>query len=529
MRLRLQIEALLLGLVVVFVISSYLVERFVVYTSFIQLERDRAGDNIQRCVEALQREQERLGTLAANWATRDEAYRHARDRDGAFSEANVTSAGFLAANLDLIAFVDAHGSPVWGNFWDRASRTLLPLVLEKETWLRPALDSVTASGLSSHAGLVPGSRGTMIVAVAQVPAGDLAGPPQGHIVMGRLLNESLRTGLVDQTRVDFVMWTEAEIPAAESQVFQDAARLGAPLILDGSLGRYLRAYRVLPGITGEPLLLFRALLPRNVTAEGRWSLRVSIAFTVAVSLALLVVVGFMFERIVSRPLHRLTVSVAEIRESGDLSGRVPELSRNEIGLLAAEFNQMLDRLQRDDTRRALLTEELRRLSERDGLTDLLNRRQFDSVLAAEWARNGRNGLPLSMAVLDVDFFKSYNDTHGHQAGDQVLIQIAGAMRSAIGRPGDVVARYGGEEFAVIMPATTLEGALKLAETIRRAVGDLHIPRGASESGGVVTASLGVATLVPEIGLPPETLFRQADHALYIAKGRGRNRVDQYGV
>lgn len=171
-----------------------------------------------------------------------------------------------------------------------------------------------------------------------------------------------------------------------------------------------------------------------------------------------------------------------------------------------------------------VNEELRRLSSLDGLTGIANRRYFDSYLVQAWNQDKRDSHELSLVMLDVDFFKLFNDTYGHLAGDDCLRQVAQAIRSVVKRPSDLVARYGGEEFAIIMPNTPIGGALTVAENIRQAVENLGILHQKSVVRDVVTISLGVACIKPVEVQTPEILIQAADHALYEAKKNGRNRV-----
>jgi diguanylate cyclase (GGDEF)-like protein len=167
---------------------------------------------------------------------------------------------------------------------------------------------------------------------------------------------------------------------------------------------------------------------------------------------------------------------------------------------------------------------LARLAARDGLTGVANRRSFDANLLREWERARRSGRPLTLLLTDVDSFKAYNDDQGHQAGDTALITVAEALQQAAARSTDLVARYGGEEFAVILPETPPEAGHMMAERLRQWVSALHIPHACSPIAPWLTISIGVATLVPGPGDPPELLLEQADRALYQAKAAGRNRV-----
>jgi len=174
-------------------------------------------------------------------------------------------------------------------------------------------------------------------------------------------------------------------------------------------------------------------------------------------------------------------------------------------------------LAREIGRRAQAEDKLEELATTDALTGLKNRRKFDSAIEAEWRRAARHKTPLALLMIDADHFKSYNDTHGHQAGDQVLVGVAICISDSVRRAGDCVARYGGEEFAVLLPGLASEDALLVAETIRQKVQQW------SEDPTVTTVSIGVASLTPTTSMEWSVLVKAADKALYAAKAGGRNR------
>ena len=180
------------------------------------------------------------------------------------------------------------------------------------------------------------------------------------------------------------------------------------------------------------------------------------------------------------------------------------------------------------------TEELERANRRleaisrtDGLTQVANRRQFDERLKEEWCRIGRQRLPISLLLLDIDYFKAVNDRYGHLVGDDCLTTVAAICANEIQRSGDLLARYGGEEFAVLLPATPSEGAEQVAERLRQAVENAIVYPGAQEAAVSLSVSIGVATQVPGKGEACGELIRRADAALYGAKEAGRNRVMTY--
>ncbi|OQW91057.1 MAG: hypothetical protein BWK79_17925 [Beggiatoa sp. IS2] len=192
----------------------------------------------------------------------------------------------------------------------------------------------------------------------------------------------------------------------------------------------------------------------------------------------------------------------------------------------AQLQQEIQERQRIETELQRANRELERLAALDGLTQVANRRRLDEYLQQEWQRLSRVNSALSFILCDVDYFKRYNDTYGHQAGDECLRQIAQAIRRAVRRPSDLVARYGGEEFALVLPNTDINGAMQVAASVHWEVKLLKIPHAHSSVSEYITVSVGVATIenTPDYNNTPSVLIGLADSALYEAKNQGRNRI-----
>lgn len=165
----------------------------------------------------------------------------------------------------------------------------------------------------------------------------------------------------------------------------------------------------------------------------------------------------------------------------------------------------------------------------DPLTKVANRRHFEEDFTREWKRLCREQKPLSLILLDIDYFKSYNNTYGYQLGDNCLIQLAEALQQVVRRPNDLVARYGGEEFVVLLPDTDREEAIAVAENIQAEIKALNIPHSASEVSDRVTVSIGINTCIPCESQEPCILIKGADMALYRAKQQGRDRFLTFSV
>jgi diguanylate cyclase (GGDEF)-like protein len=256
------------------------------------------------------------------------------------------------------------------------------------------------------------------------------------------------------------------------------------------------------------------------------------------------IIRSILQKQVANPLLRLVRAMRLLGSSGEHhldSADLPTQSKDEVGELARHFASMAERVQNARQQlelkvreRTLELEEanvameevnrkLMEMSTTDGLTGIPNRRRFDATLEEEWRRARRTGSYLMLAMIDVDWFKKYNDHYGHQAGDDCLRNVARILESNAHRAGDLVARYGGEEFALIVTMSEPERALYFAESVCTAIEQAALPHEMSPFGHI-TVSIGVAGAVPREGETAEALLKKADGALYLAKEQGRNRA-----
>ncbi|MFP6848277.1 MAG: sensor domain-containing diguanylate cyclase [Pseudomonas sp.] len=205
---------------------------------------------------------------------------------------------------------------------------------------------------------------------------------------------------------------------------------------------------------------------------------------------------------------------------------VVHVLRNESGEVEALIGFMFDISERKQTEQQLLQlqQQLEELSYLDGLTGVANRRMFDSRLQVEWNNAQRTGQPLSLILLDIDFFKEYNDHYGHIQGDDCLKNVGQALSRAAVRPRDLMARYGGEEFVLLLPETDALAAAQVAERCRQLIEEQNILHARSQVAPLLTLSLGVGTLMPGPHDQPQTFIEQVDRLLYKAKHQGRNRA-----
>ncbi len=205
---------------------------------------------------------------------------------------------------------------------------------------------------------------------------------------------------------------------------------------------------------------------------------------------------------------------------------VVHVLRRKDGTVEALIGFMFDISERKRTEEKLarVQQELEELSYKDGLTGIANRRMFDSILEVEWGQAARSRQPLSLILLDIDYFKQYNDHYGHIQGDECLKRVAALLEQAARRPRDFFARFGGEEFVWVLPETDSAAALLVAQRCQELLRREAIPHIHSRTGGNLTISLGVGTTIPEQGSEPLAFVERVDRSLYDAKQAGRNRI-----
>lgn len=317
------------------------------------------------------------------------------------------------------------------------------------------------------------------------------------------LPETIKAWQDSQTAILKVFQQPAGSPEAMTALLQSDAAIN-------SVNRVVSEFQVFSMKDLEQRLRF-------AHSVARWAYLVMFV-AIVVGLGLLIIAGLVVGRSVLQPIGALQEAARKLGEK-DFSHRVKlRNTSDELGQLGKAVNIASATLQR-----AYL--ELKRRSTHDGLTGAVNRGEFEERLIAECKSADRNDRPLSLLMVDVDFFKRINDNHGHQAGDRVLQAVAQLLNETM-RPGDLVARYGGEEFAIILPATNEKSAIAAAERLRRTIQKAPI-NCAVGTDICLTVSVGCAERGRHV-LTPDELVKAADTALYRAKETGRNRVVSAG-
>ncbi|MBY0411807.1 MAG: diguanylate cyclase [Burkholderiaceae bacterium] len=315
-----------------------------------------------------------------------------------------------------------------------------------------------------------------------------------------------------------------DILTLETTVFQHAARIvdsaarwrgdTSLKIIHGSFEPDLRALRSrMDALRKTTVLRYQQASDRLSETTQRTILRTAIAFGVALMLVLALSTYLSITQI-SSPISKLTQSMHRLKDRQYHDEIVGTERQDEVGQMAKAMQLFRDTMQHADR--------LEKLVSIDSLTEIPNRRALDKVLEQEWSRCLRGGLPLSFCMIDIDFFKPFNDHYGHGPGDECLQRVAETLSGCLLRPGDFVARYGGEEFAAILPVTDQAGAVQFAQRLHTALAKLNYPHAYSLVADHVTISIGIATITPTVNAVPDLLSKAADEMLYAAKRAGRN-------
>jgi diguanylate cyclase (GGDEF)-like protein len=549
MSLKSKIIIILLSIFLIYGFIEYSIQHFIIFPSFLKLEKYEAMQNLKRSIAAIDREIYHLDLKCKDWTVWDDTYDFVQSHSKRFITSNLNRETFTTNGLNAIFFCDTTGHTVWGNIVDLNTgkeiemRDLFPNSSGKDyPLIKPENADKPLSDIHLSGILMTG-LGPMLISSRPILTSENKGPSRGYAIFGQFLTENIIENLVKQTQVNFTIITDnalikSAIRSASEQLDQNYS-----FAIDRAEENQLHIYTVYHDIQRKPAFLIRTTIPRTIVQNGFATIRFALLSVFIVGLGIMIIIILIMKRTIITPISRLTDHVLSLAETQNYSMRLKLNRSDEVGILAREFDKMVEKIEdqtknlifmnddliQDISKRVELerslqqaNRELDNLARIDGLTEIANRRRFDECLNIEWKRTMREKQPLSLIICDVDFFKLFNDTYGHQAGDECLKAIAQLIKNSTRRPSDFSARYGGEEFAVILPNTDSKGAANIAELIRSGVQSLGILHLSSSVAHCVTLSLGISCLIPDDSLSVEDLIDIADRALYEAKNQGRN-------
>ncbi|MBV8465064.1 MAG: diguanylate cyclase [Burkholderiales bacterium] len=486
--------------------------------SFTQLEQGSARSDAARMIASIDAELGYLDTLVLDWANWNDLYEYVQSPNNRFVDANLVPESLRNSSLSLVLIADTRGRIIRQDAIDERYARPIPIPLtgrDGEYILRLML----AQGPSSGCGFANTAVGLMALCWRPILRSDFTGPSVGKLVMGRLLSETRWNSLRQRTDLNFI-FRNTPSPATIDERWPLPNHPGYIATHDIDVHYTQRGLIIdygLEDLAGKHLGCLQLVLERTIYLQGQNVLKRSailLALVMAAAVGLLIIaMKYWFVD----PVRRLEAELATIRLDQHLDKRLGNHGQDEVGHLAEEINGLLRVIE-------MQVEQLEQLSSTDSLTALANRRAFDTRIDEELARHRRNRGPMALMLIDIDFFKQYNDHYGHPAGDHVLRRLAGVLNGAVNRQTDHVSRLGGEEFAVLLPQTDATGAEKVAARLQRNLAEQAITHAYGLSDHHLTISIGIAVMT-DMTESAESLISRADHALYQAKANGRNRYE----
>ncbi|MFC0337036.1 diguanylate cyclase (GGDEF) domain-containing protein [Kushneria avicenniae] len=487
---------------------------FVIYPDLLTREDDYVAREMGRVESAWQSDLNKLGAETRDWASWDDAYAFIQGRSPDFAESNFSQEMFEDMAHLMMVFMRMDGTPVWmaGYNPDTDTYSTCTSATNECRWMSPFFNVIQAHVQQQTPELdkwllsVPAP--TMIATSPIFPTERDKAPPLGWLAIVRSMDRSWFESIRHQTGVDV---------SIEPILHPDLIIKPPPIIRISD--DQLLATRWLKAEPNDDVLSLQATLARHDFMANAASFNFAMFWTVGVLLTVVVVILGLLERIILAPTRRLARFTREQRQEEHFSEILPVsliARRDELGSLAREFQHLLmHQKQRTDS--------LQQLSQRDHLTGLYNRRYLDDYLMQTLLEGHRTKTSSGLLIIDIDYFKAYNDHYGHLEGDHCLVRVAQSLQRALDDQG-IMARVGGEEFIAVLPGVTREHLWRTAERLRGAVADLSLLHECSRVAPHITISLGMAMSIPEAPCQPAELIRLADESLYRAKQAGRNQV-----
>lgn len=482
---------------------------------FAALERADLVDSMGRVLKVMDASVGALTSQTRDWAEWTDMYVYAQapQRHQTWAQNNLNAQALDTADLSFVDVLDAHGQVLLAV---RAAGDVADVRLDAT--LRESLAQALAlPSAPTRCGLVPLAQGLALLCAGRIARSDLTGDTVGAVLMGRMVDVRRVTQWQEQTGMGLRLLAANAAPAS-LHWWQGALaehRLGPRDMAVQVQSQRNLSYVQLTGLDGQPVAMLEASAPRELYVRTQALQARVIVQAMLSALCIAVLLAAAVHWMLVRRLRAFTAQLQDLASAAAWSRRVRVSGKDELGVLASEVNLMLDMIEGQ-------VNDLTAQSMTDTLTALPNRRAFDMRLALEFGRARRQAHALSLLVLDVDFFKRFNDRYGHPAGDVALHAVAEVLGSACTRAEDFAARMGGEEFAVLLPNTPMDGAVDIALRIERLLAAQAIPHADSAVSAHLTASIGIASIHAQ-DETAHALVERADRALYAAKEQGRNR------
>jgi diguanylate cyclase (GGDEF)-like protein len=492
---------------------------YILFPTYDEIEKSTIKINMKRVLNSILKETTHLDNLCYTWTL---GYDVKKERNISWMKDKVVYQSFAAGDFEFICLVDKDIRIIFAEGYDIVTGTRrVPAAFADTAAIKNGILNINTSD-KHRLGIIRTEYGFMITSVHPVFDGGNKGI-LGYLIMGRYLEESIKmnSGYPTEEKFNVIDINDKLSPVQSSALDKMLHEKQKALIINEA--QIISIYFLIPDMDGKDSILIEESFP-SIIEDTRRVVRTSLLIVLIVIPVIMYIIWYLLGRYVLKPVNKLKVQINTIAQ-GDYKNEHKLDSKDEIGTLSLFIENMAKTIDSRNEDLKSANRKLEILTITDGLTGIYNRRHFDDVMKSEWSRAKRSGLPLSVIMCDIDFFKKYNDTYGHQAGDECLIMIAIALKGMIHREGDKVFRYGGEEFIALLPNTPMDAAVQIAISFLKAVTGLGQKHEYSPDHGIVTISAGVSSVIPDKETESGYLIGLADNALYKSKQNGRNRVN----
>lgn len=508
----------------IFLVANYYIQKEIVFPAFYEIENQQAKKSMDRLDELLSESIDSINRLNYDWSTWDDSYQYVQDGNDNYKNSNSLDDSFSDLEIDLVYFLNLQGDVVWGDVTnasevDSGKYLASEYISQSILLLKDHMDSIDPIADSDDQfvkGIYNHNGEPVLYSIRPILKSTGDGPAKGYLIMGKIFNDKLVKNYENRIKSKFSVNALDKLNASgmilESN-FYDIEEINDETLKITKIFAFNKV----------PVIQVTKVFYRDITLNGRNSIHYGLITIFVVGLFSVLTIWALLKFSVITPIIKLTEQIQSITKNKDYSLRSTITNKDEIGVLTHEFNQMLSLIENTNTKLKSVNKTLEKQAITDPLTGLPNRLNFENKLDVDWNSLRRSKKPLSILMVDIDFFKQFNDHYGHQAGDQCLQNVASILDNCMQRASDMAARFGGEEFILIMPGHELDSARVVADKIQSAFARKKIPHAHSEISDFLTISIGIASVIPSQASSISDLIREADSALYIAKKNGKNR------
>jgi len=495
----------------IFLFIAIVLSEYVVHPSNLKIEQKNAYEKMSQVKNIFHLELEHLSLLTKELAVGDDIYRFMQDRDPAFLQKNFPETSLKMASVSHIELFDTAGKSLFkkddGSLELRSLFNNKSLKKEYHTWK-------SYQSAIGKEGIMKFKENFALLCFYPILRADAKGEYRGTLLMVRSLNQEMLSKINESTKAQ-VKLSSIDDPVSILSRDEDA------FVISELSDKELQVSAYMQGPNAKVSVKIETQLRRDYMIQSNKFLFYLFVFGGFLGLLSFIISFYLVRVELVKPLNLLISHIIKIREDDTFLSSDLEKREDEIGILSKEFNNLIKKI--DEGNKTLA-----KVARVDALTGLANRLDLEERFDSECKQSCRDKMDMSILMLDIDYFKKYNDTYGHVKGDIVLTWVAQAIKDSGLRPRDYIARYGGEEFILILPKTHVDGSVVVAKRIISNIEKLAIEHTQSPlDKKIVSVSIGCLTLIPSKSESQEFIINLADEALYTAKEQGRDRYFVY--